>query len=92
VFLSGTLVNERQWLALLARRRDLPVLVAHSPEDHVFPFELAQRLAVELDRAGWRVQFLAFEGGHAMPAPVVEALGGFAASTAAPRWVRGELP
>jgi phospholipase/carboxylesterase len=92
VLLSGTLVNEQDWLERLPRRRDLPVLVTHSPEDPVLSYALAQRLAGELERAGWRVRFLSFAGGHAMPAPVVEALGAFAVSTAAPGLARGEAP
>ena len=78
--LSGTLVNERGVLARVHTRRGLRVLVAHSPEDQVLPFELASRLARTLGEGGWRVTWLPFGGGHAITAEVVDALGVFTRS------------
>jgi phospholipase/carboxylesterase len=83
--LSGTIVNERAWLARLASRRGLPVLIAHSPQDAVLPFELAQRLRLALQAQGWQVTWRSFEGGHSIPAVVVDALGVFARATGAAR-------
>jgi len=80
--LSGTIVNERGWFARLSSRRGLPVFIAHSPQDPVLPFELAQRLRLALEAQGWQVTWRSFEGGHAIPAVVVEALGAFARATA----------
>jgi phospholipase/carboxylesterase len=76
--LSGTIVNESDWFARLSSRRGLPVFIAHSPEDAVLPYRLAQRLRLALEAEGWLVTWRPFEGGHALPAPVVEGLGSFA--------------
>jgi phospholipase/carboxylesterase len=83
--LSGTIVNERGWFARLSSRRGLPVLIAHSPQDSVLPFETAQRLRFALEAQGWQVTWRSFVGGHAIPAVVVDTLGVFARGTAAPR-------
>jgi phospholipase/carboxylesterase len=82
--LSGTIVNERDWFARLSSRRGLPVFVAHSPQDTVLPFVLAQRLRLALVANGWQVTWRSFEGGHAMPAEVIAALGGFARASGPP--------
>ncbi len=82
--LSGTIVNERDWFARLSSRRGLPVFIAHSPEDTVLPYRLAQRLRLALEAEGWLVTWRPFEGGHALPAQVVEGLGAFAQALSAP--------
>lgn len=82
MLLSGTLVNEDEWRAHLPARKGLPVLLAHSPEDDVLPYVLADRLRGELQSAGWRVTWLSFAGGHQLTAPVAQAISGFAAAVA----------
>ena len=76
--LSGTIVNEPGWFGRLSSRRGLPVFIAHSPQDTVLPFALALRLRLALETHGWQVTWRSFEGGHAMPAEVIAALGDFA--------------
>jgi phospholipase/carboxylesterase len=83
--LSGTIVNERGWFARLPSRRGMPVFIAHSPEDAVLPYPLAQRLRLALGAAGWLVTWQPFEGGHALSAAAVEGLATFAQAMSAVR-------
>jgi predicted esterase len=51
----------------------------------VLPFDLAEKLHEQMVTAGLSVTFVAFEGGHEIPAEVVAALGTFLARRAALR-------
>ncbi len=77
VILSGTPVDRAGWRAGMAARKGLPVFMAHGQNDDILPFDLAEELRAELASAGLPVTFVAFEGGHAIPAEVVVALGTF---------------
>jgi phospholipase/carboxylesterase len=77
VILSGTVVDEPAWTEGMARRRGLPVFIAHGRSDDILSFDLAQRLEQRMRRAGLAVTWVPFEGGHEMPAEVVAALNGF---------------
>lgn len=80
VLLSGTLVDESTWMAHMPRRRGLPVFLAHGRRDDVLPYALAERLRARMQAAGLVVTFVPFEGGHDIPAEVVEALNRFLAT------------
>lgn len=56
----------------LERARGLRVLITHGHRDDVLPFSDAVALRERLEAAGADVDFLAFEGGHAVP-PEVQA-------------------
>jgi phospholipase/carboxylesterase len=77
VLLSGTLVDEDEWVRAFARRRGLPVFISHGRSDDILPFEVADRFRRELEAAGLRVTWVPFEGGHEVPESVVVALNAF---------------
>jgi phospholipase/carboxylesterase len=77
VVLSGSVIAEREWLPLLARRAGLPVLQSHGRADPILPFELARRLHDHFTNAGLNASFLEWNGGHGIPNGVAEELGHF---------------
>lgn len=79
ILLSGTVVDEASWLGVMAKRRGLPVFVAHGRSDQVLPFAASARLQEEMQRAGLAVTWVPFDGGHEIPPPVVIALNAFLA-------------
>jgi len=72
--LSGTLISHNEWRPLMSARAGLPVLQSHGRADPVLPFEVAERLREELVAAGLPVEFIAFNGGHGIPAGVLDGL------------------
>ena len=72
--LSGTLISHAEWLPLMPARRGLTVLQSHGRADPILPFALAERLRDELTSAGLAVDFIAFNGGHGIPAPALAGL------------------
>jgi phospholipase/carboxylesterase len=81
VLLSVTPVNEAAWQRGFARRRGLPVFMAHGRTDNVLSFALAERLRDQLRTAGLSVVWIPFADGHEIPAEVVTALNTFLAQT-----------
>jgi phospholipase/carboxylesterase len=79
VLLSGTPIDTAGWQAGMAKRKGLPVFMAHGRGDDILPFDLADELRAKLVAAGLRVTFVPFEGGHEIPGEVVAALGRFLA-------------
>ena len=79
ILLSGTVVDEASWIGVMAKRRGLPVFVAHGRNDQVLPFAASARLQEEMQRAGLAVTWVPFDGGHEIPPPVVDALNQFLA-------------
>ena len=77
VLLSGTVVDEASWRAGYARRRGLPVFVAHGRRDGVLPFASSDRMRQDLHAAGLAVTWYPFDGSHALPADVVAELNRF---------------
>lgn len=75
VVLSGTLLAAKEWLPLMAARKDLRVFQSHGTEDPILPFPVAERLRHVLEEAGLRVSFTQFEGGHGIPPEVMRDLG-----------------
>jgi phospholipase/carboxylesterase len=80
VLLSDTLVDEARLTATASTRRGLPVFIAHGRRDDILPFAAADRLQQVLRRAGLRVTWYPFDGGHEIPADVVAALNQFLAT------------
>jgi len=80
VLLSVTPVNEAAWTAAMPKRRGLPVFLAHGRRDDTLGFAAALRLERAMRRAGLRVMWVPFDGGHEIPAEVVGALNRFLVS------------
>jgi phospholipase/carboxylesterase len=79
VLLSGTFVDERAWTQGMARRKGLPVFIAHGTSDTILKYDVATRLAERMRAAGLVVTWVPFAGGHEIPAEVVVALNQFLA-------------
>jgi phospholipase/carboxylesterase len=79
VILSGTPLDRAGWQSGMAKRKGLPIFMSHGRADNILPFDLAERLHGELVAAGLAVTFVPFDGGHAIPAEVITALGEFLA-------------
>ena len=79
ILLGGTTVHEEQWAGRFARRRDLPILIAHGRDDDVLSFAQMDRFQARLKGAGLNVTWLPFDGGHDIPMEVVAAINGFVA-------------
>lgn len=77
VMLSSTLVSADRWDKALAQHKGMPVLISHGRYDPVLSFKDAERLRDLMVRAGLTVEFMPFEGGHEIPAPVLRALSRF---------------
>lgn len=77
VLLSGTVVDEVSWRTNYARRRGLPVFVAHGLRDDVLPYAASDRMRQDLQAAGLDVTWCAFDGGHDISAEVVRQLNRF---------------
>lgn len=74
VMLAGTTVNEAAWVERFPARRRMPIFIAHGRTDRVLPFSVAERFAGKLRAAGLNVTWYPFDGGHAIPGDVVQAL------------------
>ncbi len=79
IMLGGTTVNEAAWVERFAGRRRLPIFIAHGRQDGVLPFAIAERFANKLQAAGLDVTWFPFDGGHNIPAAVIERLNAFLA-------------
>lgn len=79
VLLGGTTVNEAAWVDGFARRRMMPVFIAHGRRDGVLPFATMERFQARLTDAGLDVTWLPFAGGHSVPDTVISALNEFLA-------------
>lgn len=74
VMIAGTTVNEAAWVERFPGRRRLPIFIAHGRTDGVLPFAVAERFAGRLQAAGLNVTWYPFDGGHAIPGDVIQAL------------------
>jgi phospholipase/carboxylesterase len=75
VLMSATLIAADEWTPLMPRRKGLPVLQSHGRSDPLLPFVIAEHLRDLLQKAGLELQFVPFNGGHAISAGVLEELG-----------------
>lgn len=74
VQLSGCRIAERLWNPLLAGRQGLRAFISHGTQDPDLSFQATVTFQDDLRRAGWDVDFFAFEGGHETPLPVLRRL------------------
>ncbi len=72
--LSGTLVDKKSVAELAPKKKGLPFFMSHGSVDPILGFPQARALEKELVAAGWKGQLQRFEGGHAIPADVLESL------------------
>jgi phospholipase/carboxylesterase len=84
VILSGAPVCVEEWQTLAPKRTALRVLQSHGRADPILPFEGAEWLRDLLMSAGLDVDFVPFNGGHGIPAGVLERLGAFLAGRNTP--------
>jgi phospholipase/carboxylesterase len=74
ILLSGTLLAAPRWQPGMAARAGLRVLMSHGRYDGLLPFSSAERLRDLLIAAGARVDWIAFDGGHEIPPPLLESM------------------
>ena len=73
--MSGTLLCEDEWKALMPARAGLAVMQSHGTVDPILPFAAAEALRDLLSAAGLDVAFVPFRGAHEIPGPALAALG-----------------
>lgn len=74
VCLSGSLIATTRWLAKAPSLKGVPIFQSHGKSDPVLPFLIAERLRDELTKAGAKVEWHTFSGGHAIPDGTMKAL------------------
>ncbi len=77
VLLSGTFLCRSIWTARMPGRADLPVFQSHGRADPLLPFSLAEELRDAMRAARLEVDWLAFDGGHEIPPPVLAGASAF---------------
>jgi phospholipase/carboxylesterase len=77
--LSGSLIAEHEWRALLAGApaQARSIFQSHGSLDPILPFPVAEGLRDVLRGAGAEVTWCPFRGGHEIPPPVLDGLGRF---------------
>ena len=78
--LSGTLLLEELWTAKARARAGLPVFQSHGRVDPILRFDAAERLRDLLVEAGIKVDWVPFDGPHAIPLVVLRKLAEFLAA------------
>ena len=67
VQLSGARIAKRLWDPLLSDRAGTRAFISHGRSDPDLAFQATARFDADLRAAGWRTDFCAFDGGHAVP-------------------------
>lgn len=75
--LSGTLVDKKTAAGLAPSKKGMPFFQSHGSVDPILGFAQARALEKVLVEAGWKGQLRRFEGGHAIPAEILEGLAGW---------------
>jgi phospholipase/carboxylesterase len=73
VLMSGTLIAEKIWQPKLGTLSGVPVFQSHGRQDPLLPFSIAEVLRDRLIAAGAVHEWHPFDGGHAIPPPVLSA-------------------
>lgn len=74
VLFSGTLLNRIEWQRLAAEHPGCSVLQSHGHQDSVLPLAPAIQLKELLSDAGFRMEFMEFNGPHTIPMNVLQKL------------------
>jgi phospholipase/carboxylesterase len=77
VAMSGALIAEDEWKALAPKRSGLAIVQSHGTRDPILPFVAAEALRDVLVGAGLKHTWVPFNGEHAIPPPVMDAVGTF---------------
>lgn len=77
LLLSGAVVNEAEWKTGIAKQPPFPVFQSHGRYDVVLPYITGEWLRDLWTSAGRTVEFVAFDGGHTIPWPVLSAVAKF---------------
>lgn len=72
ICLSGTLLCEKDWLALAPQRKGSTVLMSHGEMDQVLPHKGSTRLQKFFEDQQIKTQFVSFRGGHEIPMQVIQ--------------------
>ena len=75
--LSGTLVDKKAVVELGPSKKGMPFFQSHGSVDPILGFAQARALEKVIIEAGWKGQLRRFEGGHAIPADMLEGLKGW---------------
>ncbi|XDD48313.1 alpha/beta hydrolase [Leptospira sp. WS39.C2] len=74
MILSGALVNESLWKDLAPKKSNLRFFQSHGEYDPILGYANAKKLEKLLRGSGLLGEFIAFPGGHEIPAPVVQGI------------------
>ncbi|EMY59799.1 alpha/beta hydrolase [Leptospira terpstrae] len=74
MILSGALVNESLWKELAPKKSNLRFFQSHGEFDPILGYANAKKLEKLLRNSGLLGEFIAFNGGHEIPAPVVQGI------------------
>lgn len=74
LILSGALVNETLWKDLAPKKSNLRFFQSHGEYDPILGYANAKKLEKLLRSSGLLGEFIAFPGGHEIPAPVVQGM------------------
>ncbi|EOQ87001.1 phospholipase/carboxylesterase [Leptospira yanagawae serovar Saopaulo str. Sao Paulo = ATCC 700523] len=74
MILSGALVNESLWKDLAPKKSNLRFFQSHGEFDPILGYANAKKLEKLLRNSGMLGEFIAFSGGHEIPAPVVQGI------------------
>lgn len=77
ILMSGTFVDEAEWMPLMADRRDLRVFQSHGRQDPILLFGPAEELSQRLAANGVDVRFFPFEGEHHVTPDVSQRVAAF---------------
>ncbi|OGS35897.1 MAG: hypothetical protein A2506_10095 [Elusimicrobia bacterium RIFOXYD12_FULL_66_9] len=75
VILSGTQVDAKSFASLATKKKGLRFFQSHGSVDPILAFQGGLALEKGLKEAGWIGGLQRFEGGHGVPAEVVDSLG-----------------
>lgn len=81
VQLSGNLLAQAVWGALMQKRKGLPAFQSHGTQDDILPYIGAERLRDALIQSDLAVEWHSFRGGHEIPEAVLYRLGVFITKT-----------
>jgi phospholipase/carboxylesterase len=82
--LSTTLLCRHVWEPRMPLRKGLPVFQSHGRSDELLPFEAAVALRDLLRAAGCALDWVEFNGGHAVPQSALEGLSKLISRSVAP--------
>ncbi|MFZ4404305.1 MAG: alpha/beta hydrolase [Pseudobdellovibrionaceae bacterium] len=75
--LSGTMICQKKWTELVAQRAKHKFFQSHGHSDQVLAYKYAQKLETFLTQNGLKGHLDSFQGGHEIPAQVIQKLGSY---------------